>query len=149
MEVILLEKIRKLGALGDTVKVKPGYGRNYLIPSGKAVRASEKNLAEFAERRKELEAKEAAHLAEAQKRAEALAKLTITIAAATGDEGKLFGSIGTRDIAHAITEAGVAVEKSEVDMPNGVLRFIGEYDIHIQLHTDINQIVKVNVVPEQ
>lgn len=148
MEIILLEKIRNLGNLGDKVTVRAGYGRNFLIPQGKAVRASEKNLAEFEARRAALEEKARELHGEAQKRAEALAQLEINLKAAAGDEGKLFGSIGTREIAEAITEAGVAVEKSEVRLPNGVLRYVGEYNVDVQLHSDVTQAVKVNIIAE-
>jgi len=148
MQVILLEKIRRLGELGDTVKVKSGYGRNFLIPQGKAVSATEANKKFFEQRRAELEKKQAEVLAAAQARAEKLAALTVTIASKAGDEGKLFGSVGTRDIAEAVTKAGVAVEKAEVRLPNGALRMVGEYDIAIALHSEVAATVKVAVVAE-
>lgn len=148
MEVILLDKVGKLGAIGDKVTVKSGYGRNYLLPQGKAVAATAKNVAEFEARRAELEAAAAAKIAEAQARAAKLAELTVTIAANAGDEGRLFGSVGTRDIAEAITTAGVAVSKSEVRLPQGALREIGQYDIDIQLHAEVIQAVKLVVVAE-
>ncbi|MFZ5844274.1 MAG: 50S ribosomal protein L9 [Pseudomonadota bacterium] len=148
MQVILLEKIRRLGELGDTVKVKSGYGRNFLIPQGKAVSATEANKKFFEQRRAELEKKQAEVLAAAQARAEKLAALTVTIASKAGDEGKLFGSVGTRDIADAVTKAGVAIEKSEVRLPNGALRMVGEYDIAIALHSEVAATVKVAVVAE-
>ena len=149
MEVILLDKIAHLGGLGDKVSVKSGFARNYLFPQGKAVMATKDNLAAFEARRAELEAKLADVLAAAQARAAQLSALTnVTIATKAGDEGKLFGSVGTRDIADAITAAGVHVAKSEVRMPNGVLRSVGEYDIVVHLHTDVNTTVKVAVVAE-
>ena len=148
MQVILLEKIRRLGELGDTVKVKSGYGRNFLIPQGKAVSATEANKKFFEQRRAELEKKQAEVLAAAQARAEKLAALTVTIASKAGDEGKLFGSVGTRDIAEAVTKAGVAIEKSEVRLPNGALRNVGVYDIAIALHSEVAATVKVAIVAE-
>ncbi|MFO1388475.1 50S ribosomal protein L9 [Cellvibrio sp.] len=148
MEVILLDKVGKLGAIGDKVTVKSGYGRNYLLPQGKAVAATAKNVADFEARRAELEAAAAAKIAEATARAEKLAELTVTIAANAGDEGRLFGSIGTRDIAEAITAAGVAVAKSEVRLPQGVLRETGAYEIDVQLHAEVLQAVKLNVIAE-
>ena len=148
MEVILLDKVGKLGAIGDKVTVKSGYGRNFLLPQGKAVAATAKNIADFEARRAELEAAAAAKIAEATARAEKLAALEVTIAANAGDEGRLFGSIGTRDIAEAITAAGVAVAKSEVRLPQGVLREIGQYDIDVQLHAEVLQAVKLVVVAE-
>ncbi|MGB0734045.1 MAG: 50S ribosomal protein L9, partial [Pontibacterium sp.] len=128
MEVILLDKIGKLGGLGDKVKVKAGFGRNYLIPQGKAVPATATNVAEFEARRAELEAAAAEAIAAATARAEQLNEKEVTIASKAGDEGKLFGSIGTRDIADAITAAGVEVAKSEVRLPEGALRNVGEFD---------------------
>ena len=148
MDVILLEKIGKLGNLGDKVSVKAGYGRNYLIPFGKAVPATKDNLANFEARRAELEAAAADKLTAATGRAKLLEELTISIAANAGDEGKLFGSIGTRDIAEAITAAGTEVSKSEVRMPDGVIREVGEYEINIQLHSDVTTTVQVIVVAE-
>ena len=149
MQVILLDKVANLGSLGDQVNVKAGYARNFLVPQGKAVPATKKNIEFFEARRAELEAKLAEVLAAAQARAAQLSALTnVTIATKAGDEGKLFGSVGTRDIADAITAAGVPVAKSEVRMPNGVLRSVGEYDIVVHLHTDVNTTVKVAVVAE-
>ncbi len=149
MEVILLEKIRNLGDLGDKVSVANGYGRNYLVPQGKAVPATKSNVEQFEARRAELEKQAAELLASAEARAAKLKELSITIAANAGDEGKLFGSIGTRDIADAITAAGVEVSKAEVRMPNGVIRNTGEFDIDVNLHTDVTVTMKVNVVAEQ
>lgn len=148
MEVILLEKIKNLGALGAKVNVKPGYGRNFLIPQGKAVPATAKNVADFDARRAELEARANAALGEAQARAERVGALAVVIAAKAGDEGKLFGSVGTRDIAEAITKLGEAVDKSEVRLPNGVLRTTGDFDIDLQLHSEVSATVKVTVVAE-
>lgn len=148
MEVILLDKVGRLGAIGDKVTVKSGYGRNFLLPQGKAVAATAKNIADFEARRAELEATAAGKIAGATARAEQLAALAVTIAAKAGDEGRLFGSIGTRDIAEAITAAGVAVAKSEVRLPQGVLREIGQYEIDVQLHAEVIQAVKLAVVPE-
>jgi len=149
VEVILLEKVRNLGSLGQRVKVKAGYGRNFLIPKGKAVYATSENVKKFEARRAELEKAEGELLKAAEVRRDALAALnTISISAKAGEEGKLFGSIGTRDIADAITAAGVEVSKSDVSLPNGVLRQVGEYDIEIELHGDLKAIVKVNVVSE-
>lgn len=148
MEVILLDKVGKLGAIGDKVSVKSGYGRNYLLPQGKAVAATAKNIAEFEVRRAGLEAAAAAKIAEATARAEKLAALEVTIAAKAGDEGRLFGSIGTRDIAEAISAAGVEVAKSEVRLPQGVLREIGQFEIDVQLHSEVTQAVKLAVVAE-
>lgn len=149
MEVILLENIGNLGELGDKVDVKAGFGRNYLIPQGKAVPATESNIAEFEARRAELEAAAAKALAEAEARAEKINALgLITIAANAGEEGKLFGSVGTRDIADAITAAGCEVDKAEVRLPEGPLRDLGEYEIAIQVHGDIIANVAIAVIPE-
>lgn len=148
MDIILLDKVGRLGAIGDKVSVKSGYARNFLLPQGKAVAATAKNVAEFEARRAELEAAAAGKIAEATARAEKLAELTVTIAANAGDEGRLFGSIGTRDIAEAITAAGVAVAKSEVRLPQGVLRETGAYEIDVQLHAEVLQSVKLNVIAE-
>lgn len=146
MQVILLDKIAKLGGLGDQVSVKAGYARNYLIPQGKAVMATKANIEAFGARRAELEAKLAANKAAAEERAAKLAELaTVVIASKSGDEGKLFGSIGTRDVAEAITAAGVAVAKSEVRMGN-VLRNTGEYEVVVQLHADVKATVQIQVV---
>lgn len=149
MEVILLENISNLGALGDKVDVKAGYGRNFLIPQGKAVPATESNVAEFETRRAELEAAAADVLAKAQARGEALEALdTVSIGANAGEEGKLFGSVGTRDIADAITAAGVEVDKSEVRLPEGALRELGDFEIAIQVHGEVTSVVAVSIIPE-
>ncbi|CAA0093219.1 50S ribosomal protein L9 [Halioglobus japonicus] len=149
MDVILLENISKLGKLGETVKVKAGFGRNYLIPQGKAVHATEENTASFESRRAELEAAADAQMAEAQKRADTINALDmVTIAANAGEEGKLFGSVGTRDIADAITALGCEVDKSEVRLPSGALRELGEFEIAIQVHGDVDATVVVAVIAE-
>lgn len=149
MEVILLDKIAKLGGLGDKVTVKSGYARNFLLPQGKAVFASKANVEHFEARRAELEKQLADTLAAAEVRATKLTELAeVTIASKAGDEGKLFGSIGTRDIADALTAAGVEVAKSEVRLPNGTIRETGEFDIAIQVHSDVTATVKVTVIAE-
>jgi len=148
MEVILLENISKLGKLGDTVNVKAGFGRNYLIPQGKAVYATDANTAEFEARRSELETAAASQLQAAETRAEAITALgTLTIPANAGEEGKLFGSVGTRDISDAITAAGVEIDKSEVRLPEGVIRDLGEYEVMLQLHGNVATNIAVSVVP--
>ena len=147
MQVILLDKIARLGGLGDTVEVKSGFARNYLIPQGKAVMATKANVEMFEARRAELEAKLADVLAAAQARAAQVEALeAVVIESKSGDEGKLFGSIGTRDVADAITAAGVAIAKSEVRMPEGALRYTGEYEIAVQLHADVKTAVKIQIV---
>lgn len=149
MEVILLDKIAKLGGLGDKVSVKSGYARNYLLPQGKAVFASAANVEHFEARRAELEAKLADILTTAEARAAKVVELAeITIASKAGDEGKLFGSIGTRDIADAITEAGVEIIKAEVRLPLGAIRETGEFDIAIHLHNDVDTSIKVVVIAQ-
>lgn len=149
MEVILLENIGNLGGLGDKVDVKAGYGRNYLVPQGKAVPATRSNIAEFETRRAELEAAAAAALSAAEQRAEAINALQpVTIGANAGDEGKLFGSVGTRDIAEAVTAAGCEVDKAEVRLPEGPLRELGEFEVDIQVHGDVTATVVIAVVAE-
>ena len=149
MEVILLENIGNLGSLGDTVDVKAGYGRNFLIPQGKAVPATRDNVAKFEARRAELEAAAAEATAAAEARAETINALgLISITANAGEEGKLFGSIGTRDIADAVTAAGAEIDKAEVRLPEGAIRTLGEYDVDLQLHTDVAVVIKVAVVDE-
>ncbi|MCP4789542.1 MAG: 50S ribosomal protein L9 [Gammaproteobacteria bacterium] len=148
MQVILLEKVGKLGALGDEISVKAGYGRNFLIPQGKAVPANKANKESFEARRAELEAAAAEKLAAAQARADAMSELVITIAANAGDEGKLFGSIGTKDIADALGVAGHTVDKSEIKLPEGALRNIGSYVIAVQLHGDVSVDVSVQIDAE-
>jgi large subunit ribosomal protein L9 len=149
MDVILLEKVGKLGSIGDKVAVKAGFGRNYLIPHGKALSATAANVAEFEVRRAELEAAEAESKKAAEVRAEQLTDLEVTITSSAGEEGKLFGSIGTRDIADAVTAAGVAIEKSEVRLPEGALRNIGEYAVDIQVHSEVIKAIKLIVAAEQ
>lgn len=149
MQIILLDKVANLGGLGDNVTVKSGYARNFLFPQGKAVPATKANIEKFEARRAELEAKLAADLTAANDRAAKLAALgEVTIASKAGDEGKLFGSVGTRDIADAITEAGVKVSKAEVKLPTGTLRETGEFDIDVQLHAEVTATVKVVVIAE-
>ncbi|MGR8941174.1 MAG: 50S ribosomal protein L9 [Gammaproteobacteria bacterium] len=148
MEVILLEKIANLGGLGDKVTIKAGYGRNYLIPSGKAVAATQQKIAEFEARRAELEKAAAEKLAAAKARAEALSKLQIVITHKAGDEGRLFGSVGTHNIAEAITAAGIAVEKSEVRLPHGAIRHVGEFPIDINLHSDVVVTLPITIAAE-
>jgi len=148
MQIILLEKVQNLGDLGDKVNVKPGFGRNFLIPTGKAVPATASNVEAFEARRAELEKPAAEKLAAAQARADKLAELTVTITRKASEEGKLFGSVSNIDVADAITAAGVEVGKAEVRMPEGALRDTGEFDISVHLHTDINSTVKVVVAAE-
>jgi len=148
MELILLQKVKNLGNLGDKVRVKPGYGRNYLVPQGKAAAATEANLAEFEKRRTEYEAKANQQLAGAEGRRAQLENASITIKANASPEGKLFGSVGQRDIAEAFTAAGTTIEKSEVIMAEGPIRHIGEFEVQVHLHADVHTTVKVVVVPE-
>ncbi len=149
MNVILLDKIANLGGLGDQVSVKAGYARNYLIPQGKAVMATKANVARFEAQRAELEKELAEKLAAAEARGEKLNGLEVTIRSKAGDEGKLFGSIGTRDIARAVTDAGHELSKSEIRLPEGVLRNTGEYEIELGLHPEVTTIIKVVVVGEE
>ncbi len=149
MDVILLEKVENLGGLGDKVRVRPGYARNFLIPSGKAKYATAENIAEFEARRAELEKAAAEALATAQARKEKLDGVEVTVTAKSGSEGKLFGSVGTVDIADALQAAGAEVEKREIRMPEGPIRQAGEYEFVVHLHTDVNATVKVNVVAEE
>ncbi|ABV35371.1 ribosomal protein L9 [Shewanella sediminis HAW-EB3] len=149
MNVILLDKIANLGNLGDQVAVKAGYARNFLLPQGKAVVANTANTEVFEARRAELEAKLVADLTAANERAEKINALeSIVIASKAGDEGKLFGSIGNRDIADAVTAAGVELAKSEVRLPLGALRTTGEFEVEVQVHTEVKAIVKLSVVAE-
>jgi large subunit ribosomal protein L9 len=148
MKLILLDKVGNLGDLGDTVKVRAGYGRNYLVPQGKAVPATKENVAMFEGRRDELEAAANNRLATAQRRAETLAELVLELTANASDEGKLFGSIGPREIADAATEKGFALEKAEVVMGEGPIRLVGEYDVLVHLHADVEITIKVLVNPE-
>ena len=146
MEVILLDNVGKLGALGDKVTVKSGYARNFLFPQAKAVPATADNLKEFEARRAELEKAAQEALDQANGRAQALEGFSVTITAKAGDEGKLFGSIGSRDIAEAITAAGQEVEKAEVILSEGPLRATGEQEVRLQLHPEVSQNVTINVV---
>ena len=148
MEVILLKKIENLGALGDKVTVRAGYGRNYLIPTGRAVFATKENLEAFEARRAELEKEAAEALVAAEARKAKIEKLSISISSKAGDEGKLFGSVGTADIAHAATEAGVEIEKKEVRLPEGPFHIVGEFEVVIHLHTDVDAVLKLAIVPE-
>lgn len=147
MHVILLEKIRKLGAIGDKVLVKPGFARNYLIPHGKAVPATAANIEAFEVRRADLEKAAADTLETAQGRLGEVEALSLTIAAKAGDEGKLFGSIGNRDIADAVAKEGVALAKREVSLPEGPIRSTGEYEVAVQLHPDVEGVLRLVVVP--
>ena len=149
MQVILLEKIGKLGNIGDRANVKAGFGRNYLVPQGKAVFATDKNVAEFELRRAGLEAQAAEKLAEAQVRADKLKAVgIITISAIAGDEGKRFGSVGARELEEAIAAAGSDVTKNEISLPEGPLRHVGEFNIDVQLHTDITETIMVVIEAE-
>jgi large subunit ribosomal protein L9 len=148
MKLILLEKVQNLGDLGDTVRVRAGYGRNFLVPQGKAVAATANNVAMFETRRAELEAAANERASTAENRRAALAELVIELAANASDEGKLFGSIGPREIADAATEKGFALNKSEVVMGEGPIRMVGEYDVLVQLHADVETTIKVVVAPE-
>ena len=149
MEVILLEKIDNLGGLGDKVRVRPGYARNYLLPQGKAKFATPENIAEFEARRAELERAAAEALAAAETRRESLAGMVIEMKAKAGSEGKLFGSIGPGDIADAVTARGVELEKREVRLPEGPLRQVGEYEIELHLHADVNADIRIIVIGEE
>jgi large subunit ribosomal protein L9 len=148
MQVILLEKVANLGQLGDVVKVKDGYARNFLIPQRKAKRATDANLKEFEAQRAELEAKQALILADAKARGEKLEGSAITIEQKAGVDGRLFGSVTNSDIAEAVTAAGVEIKRFEVRLPNGPLKAIGEYELEIALHHDVVVPVKIVVVPQ-
>lgn len=149
MDVILLKKVDNLGGLGERVKVKAGYGRNYLIPQGMAAPATAENLAEFEARRAELEREAAELLSAAEARRDQLDKAELKITANAGSEGKLFGSVGPADIADAIVEAGVPIERKEVRLPEGPIRAAGEYEVEIHLHADVNLRKTVTVVGEE
>lgn len=148
MEVILLEKVGRVGNVGDKINVKSGYARNFLFPFAKAIPATKENLADFEARKAELMKAAADKQAAAQARAGKLEGLTVTIEANAGDEGKLFGSVGTRDIADAVTAAGQKVEKSEVLLPDGALREVGEYEVQLSLGSEVLTTIKVNIVPQ-
>lgn len=149
MQIILMEKVINLGQLGDVVKVKNGYARNFLIPQGKAKRATANNVAEFAERRAELEAAERAKVADAQAIAEKMNGLTVQIAQKAGVDGKLFGSVTNADVAQALSAMGFAVEKAQVRMPDGHIKQIGDHPLTIALHTDVLANITVSVLGEQ
>ncbi len=148
MELILLEKVTNLGNLGDKVKVKPGSGRNYLVPTGKAIPATARNIADFEARRAELEKAALKKLSTAEERCAALQGFEIVLTANTGEEGKLYGSIGPREIAEAVTERGISLEKSEVIMGEGPIRYTGEHNVLVHLHADVETEIKVIVNPE-
>ena len=149
MEVILFEKIDRLGGIGDLVNVKAGFARNFLLPQGKAKVATDANKAEIESRRAEFETLAADALASAEKRREKIEALAISITAKSGTEGKLFGSIGNTDIAAAIVAAGVEVEKREVRLPDGPIRQAGEYEITLHLHSDVDAVAKVSIIGEE
>ena len=149
MDVILLQKVANLGNIGDRVKVRSGYGRNFLLPQGKATLATADNVARFEARRAELERAAREHLVSANERAEAMKDFKLTIQAKAGTEGKLFGSIGTADIAEACQKAGFNVERSEVRMPNGPLRTVGEHVVNLHLHADVDVQLPVTIVAEE
>ena len=149
MEVILLEKISKLGDLGDQVKVKAGYGRNYLIPVGKAVSATTENVEKFEGRRAELEKAQADSFSAATARAEKLNATEITLERIAGEEGKLFGSVSGADIAEAVMAAGVELAKNEVRLPEGPLRALGEFEVDVHIHAEIDAKIKVIVIAEK
>lgn len=148
MNVILLERFGNLGDIGDEVAVKAGFARNFLIPQGKAVRATDENRSVFEGRRAELELAANEQLGAAEERATKLEGLTLTIVVKAGEEGKLYGSVGTQDIADKISAEAIEVAKSEVRLPEGVIRSIGDYEIDLQLHSDVTVTVAVSIVPE-
>ena len=149
MEVILLEKVENLGNIGDRVNVKAGYGRNYLLPQSKATAATAENIAVFEARRAELEAKQSEELGAAKQRGAKLDGLELAIEAKCGPEGKLFGSLGTIDIAEAAVAKGMDIERSEVRLPDGPLRAVGEFDVEVHLHSDVNVTIKIKVIGDQ
>lgn len=148
MDVILLEKVPNLGDLGEKVKVKAGYARNYLLPQGRAIAATSSNVAQFEKRRAELEARQLEARKTAEVQAHALEGTVVTVACRAGEEGRLFGSVGTLDIAGAISALGFSVERQQVRLPSGPLRQVGEYDVTVHLHADVDVAVKVQVVGE-
>ncbi|MBV2120656.1 MAG: 50S ribosomal protein L9 [Candidatus Thiodiazotropha taylori] len=148
MEIILLQKVDNLGDLGEKVNVKSGYGRNFLIPSGKAIPATEENLKVFEQRRAELEKEAQEKLQAAESRKAKLDDMEVSITCKAGDEGRLFGSVGTSDIAKAVSAAGESVEKKEVMLPNGPFRIAGEYEVDLHLHADVDVTIKLTIVPE-
>jgi large subunit ribosomal protein L9 len=148
MDIILLQKVDNLGDLGDTVHVKRGYGRNYLIPSGRAVPATPENLEAFEARRAELQKEAAAKMAEAERRKEVLDGMAISITCKAGEDGRLFGSVGTADIAKVVSDTGVELAKKEVILPNGAFRVAGEYEVDLHLHADVNATLRLSIIPE-
>jgi large subunit ribosomal protein L9 len=148
MEVILLKKVSNVGDLGEKVSIRPGYGRNFLIPQGYAVPATEANLKRFEEHRAELEKQAAEALATAEERRTRLDGLMVTVARKAGDEGRLFGSVGTADIAAAVSDMGLPLEKQEIRLPEGAFRATGEYEVAVQLHPEVSATLKLEVVPE-
>ena len=148
MNIILLERVANLGDLGEEVAVKAGYARNFLIPQGKAARATDENRVVFEARRTELEQAALQLMGEAERRATQLVDASVTIVAKSGEEGKLYGSVGTQDIADALAEQGIEVARSEVRMPEGAIRALGEYEIGVHLHSDVDAMVRVEVLPE-
>ena len=148
MQIILLEEVANLGSLGEQVTVRPGYARNYLFPQGKAVPATKANVEQFEARRAELEAQAATNLSAAEARKEQIDSAELSVAVKAGDEGKLFGSLGNRDIADLATAAGIELAKSEVRLPEGPIRQVGEYEIAIQLHAEVEAVLKLHVVAE-
>jgi large subunit ribosomal protein L9 len=149
MEVILLQKVANLGNIGDRVKVRSGFGRNFLLPQGKATLATPDNIARFEARRAELERVAREHLSSAEERSAAMKDFKLTIHAKAGTEGKLFGSIGTSDIAEELTRAGFQIERSEVRLPHGPLRMVGEHTVNLHLHADVDVPVQVTIVAEE
>jgi large subunit ribosomal protein L9 len=149
MDIILLQKVANLGNIGDRVKVKSGFGRNFLLPQGKATLATPANVARFEERRAELEKVATEQLTSATERSEALKDFKLTITAKAGTEGKLFGSVGTADIAEALKKASHNIQRSEVRMPNGPLRTVGEHMVNLHLHADVDVHVPVTIVAEE
>jgi large subunit ribosomal protein L9 len=149
MDVILLSKVENLGALGDKVSVRSGYARNYLIPQGKAKFATAENLAEFEARRSELEAQAKEILAQAEARKAKLDGVVITIVAKEASEGKLFGSVNNFEVLEALSEAGHEIEKRELRMPDGAFRTLGEFEVELHLHTDVNATITIKIVPEE
>jgi large subunit ribosomal protein L9 len=148
MEIILLEKIENLGAMGDKVTVKPGFGRNYLVPKGKAKPATAENIAEFEARRAELEKTAAEAMAAAESRRDQIDGKSVTINAKAGEEGKLFGSIGTADIADAVKAIGFEIDRHEIRLPEGAFRQVGDYDVQLHLHTDVDATIKLVITAE-
>ena len=149
MDVILLQKVANLGNIGDRVKVRSGFGRNFLLPQGKATLATPENIARFEARRAELERTAREHLSSAEERAAAMKDFKLTVHAKAGTEGKLFGSIGTSDIAEELNRAGFQVERSEVRLPHGPLRMVGEHTVNLHLHADVDVPVQVTIVAEE